>query len=233
MSAPYARARPGRRLGDAGVTIIELVVAMSLISAVALGATGLVRTAARAAQVHGDRLDTQQGLRRAIERITEELRWAEAAVADSACGPTGLCPDRVSVHIPGGNPYRQDQPYDVIFQHNPRQREVERRVGRGVNNLAALVDGVAVTYLDADSRPAVTPAAVTRIRIALTARPRDGPPFVLESEVGLRNHRVRLTSPSASPSATPVWRPSPRGVGQPAPGGGAAPLPSPGTPQAR
>lgn len=232
MGAPYARARPGRPLPDGGMTIIELVVTLSLISAVALGASGLVRVAGRAAQIHGDRLDAQQGLRRAMERITEELRWAEAAVADPRCGPTELCPDRVSVHIPGGNPYRQDQSYDVVFQHNPRQREVERRVGRGVNNLAAMVDGVAVTYLDAGSRPAVTPAAVTRIRIALTARPRDGPALVLESEVGLRNHRIQWSSPPAPPATRP-WRPSPRGFGQPAPGGGGVPPPPPGTPEAR
>ena len=232
MGAPHARAHPGRRLGDEGVTIIELVVALSLMSAVALGAWGLVRTAGRAVQIHGDRLDAQQGLRRAMERITEELRWAEAAMADTRCGPTGLCPDRVSVHIPGGNPYRQDQSYDVVFQHNPRQREVERRVGRGVNNLAAMVDGVAVTYLDTGGRPAVTPAAVTRIRIALTARPRDGPPLVLESEVGLRNHRIRWTSPPATPT-TPPWRPSPRGFGQPASGSGGVPPPPPGAPEAR
>ncbi len=232
MDTPRVLARPGRRRGDDGVTILELVVALSLVFAVALGASGLVRTATRAAQIHGDRLDVQQGLRRTMERITEELRWAEAAVADSRCGPIGLCPDRVSVHIPGGNPYRQDQPYDVLFQHNPRQREVERRVGRGVNNLAALVDGVAVTYLDADSRPAITPAAVTRIRIALTARPRDGPPLVLESEVGLRNHRIQRISPPAPPATRP-WRPSPRGFGQPASGGGGVPPPPPGTPEAR
>jgi prepilin-type N-terminal cleavage/methylation domain-containing protein len=232
MGAPYARARSGRPLPDGGMTIIELVVTLSLISAVALGASGLVRVAGRAAQIHGDRLDAQQGLRRAMERITEELRWAEAAVADPRCGPTGLCPDRVSVHIPGGNPYRQDQSYDVVFQHNPRQREVERRVGRGVNNLAAMVDGVAVTYLDAGSRPAVTPAAVTRIRITLTARPRDGSALVLESEVGLRNHRIQWTSPPAPPATRP-WRPSPRGFGQPASGGGGVPPPPPDTPEAR
>ncbi len=231
MGTPKTPAYPGRHPGDNGMTIIELVVALSLISAVALGASGLVRTAIRAAQIHGDRLDVQQGLRRAMERITEELRWAEAAVGDSRCGPTGLCPDRVTVHIPGGNPYRQDQPYDVVFQHNPRQREVERRVGRGVNNMAALVDDVAVMYLDAESRPAITPATVTRIRIALTARPRNGPPLVLESEVGLRNHRIQWIGPPATPPAPP-WRPSPRGVGQPASGGGAVPAP-PGTPEAR
>jgi hypothetical protein len=231
MGAPHARKRAPlqRHRADAGMTIIELVLALSLLSAVIVGASGLVRTAGLAAQIHGDRLEAQQAVRRAMERITEELRWAESVVADPACAPAGLCPDRVTVHIPVGNPYHQDQAYNVVFQHNPRQREVERRVGRGVNNLAALIDRVALTYLGADGLPTSTPAAVTRVRIALTARPHSGPPLMLESEVELRNYRA----PWPGPPAASVWRPSPRGFGLPVPRGGVAPLPPPGPSEPR
>jgi hypothetical protein len=173
------------------MTMIELVIALSLVSAVIVGATGLVRTAGLAARIQGDRLDTQQAVRRAVERITEELRWAESVVGDPACPPTGLCADHVTVHIPSGNPYHQDQAYDVRFQYNARQREAERRLGRGVNNLASLIDGVAITYIGPDDMPALDAASVTRIRVSLTARPRDGPPMQLEGEVALRNHRPR------------------------------------------
>ena len=219
----------GARSADGGLTIIELVIALSLTSMVVLSATGLVRTAGRAAQIQEDRLEAQQAVRRAMERITEELRSAEAVLPDPGCAPDGLCPDRVTVHIPVGNPYRQDQAYDVVFQHNARQREAERRVGRGVNNLAARIDAVSLTYLDANGLPAAIPSAVTRIRIAVTTRPRDGPPLVLESEVALRNHRA----PWIRPSVTPVWRPSPMGFSHPVVRNGFTPLGSPGPSEPR
>lgn len=197
-----------------GLSMLELIVALSLLALAATGLLGLVRVGTRTAQITENRLEAQQGARRAIERVIEELRWAEAVVPDAGCAPAGLCSDRVRVRIPSGNPYRRDQAYEVAFQHNPRQREIERRVGRGVNNLASAVDRVGMTYLDAEGVPAVAAADVARIRVALVVRPRGGPEAVIESEVALRNRRGAEPAP---PSPTPVWRPSPRRPDAPIP----------------
>lgn len=210
--------------------MIELILSLCLLSMAAVGLFGLLRTATRAAQITENRLEAQQGARRAIERVIEELRWAEAVVADPGCLPAGLCPDRVTVRIPSGNPYRQAVGYDVVFQHNPRQREIERRVGRGVNNLASAVQTVGITYLDAGGMPAVTASEVARIRVALVVTPRGGPSSVIESEVALRNRRVPRAAP---PSPTPVWRPSPRGVGEPIPADRIRPRVPPGPSEPR
>ena len=197
--------RTGAADDERGWSMIELVIALTLLAVAAAGLWGLSGTASRASALHAGRLDAQQGARRALERVTEELRWAAGVVADPGCGPSGLCADRVAVMVPPGNPYRRDQAYQVTFRYNPVQREVERRVGGGVNNLASLVDRVAFTYLDAARQPASSAAAVARIRVALTLVPRGGHAVTVESEVGLRNWRL----PYVRPSSSPAWRPTP------------------------
>jgi hypothetical protein len=166
------------------------MVALSLATLAIVGVAGLLRLTMRSAQLITNRLDAQQAARRGIDRVTEELRWAEAVLPESGCGPPGLCADRVRVRIPAGNPYRRDQPYDVLFQHNARQRELERRVSRTINNLASWIDRVDVTFLDAGGAPTDVPADVARVRIALLVTPPDGAPTIIESEVGLRNRRA-------------------------------------------
>lgn len=206
-----------------GLSLIELTMGLSLAAVAAAGLLGLARMASQAAVLVGDGLDGQQGARRALERVTEELRWAETVVADTTCAPSGLCPSRVRARIPAGNPYRLSESYEVVFQYNPRQREIERRLGRGVNNLASRIRAFEITYHDAEGAQTTVPAAVSRVRIALVAKGRSSRPVFIESEVSLRNHRLLRTMPTY----TPAWRPQPRGYGDPAP---AVPVLPPGPP---
>lgn len=217
---------PDRRRG---LSLIELTLALSLTAMAAAGLMGIARMASQAAVLVGDGLDGQQGTRRAMERVTEELRWAETVVADAACAPSGLCPSRVRVRIPSGNPYRRAESYEVVFQYNPRQREIERRLGRGVNNLASRIDALEITYHDAEGALTLIPSEVARIRIALVARARTSRPVYMESEISLRNRR----SPYTPPTHTPAWRPSPRGYGEPAQPAPTLPPGPPGPGEAR
>lgn len=207
------------RLSPGGFSIIELVVALTVLALALIGIGGLARTATRVSLFHGERLDAQQAARRAVERIIEELRWAEAVVADPLCAPTGLCAERVTVRIPPGNPYRQDQSYVVRFQHNPRQREVERRVGGGVNNLASLIQTVRFTFLDVHGLAAAGPDEVKRIHLTLIVAPPTSATVTIDSGVALRNVRVPAPTPPTGPTPSPAWRPAPRLPGIPVPAG--------------
>ncbi|MDR7481047.1 MAG: hypothetical protein QN183_12240 [Armatimonadota bacterium] len=195
----------------AGLTLLEVVLALGLAALAAAAWTGVLVAVLRSGVALEHRLDAQYHARRALERITEEARWAEAVVADPGCPPAGLCADRLTLRVPAGNPYRGLEAYEVRFQHNAPRQEVERRVGGGTNNLAGAIAGLTVTYLDADGLPAGEPATVTRVRVALTAARRGAPPLVAESDVLLRNRR-----PPPSPAPTPIGpRPSPRAPGAP------------------
>jgi hypothetical protein len=174
-----------------GWSLLELVLALSVLTLAAAALAGLARLTTLSLHVTVRRLDAQQAARRGIERVADELRWAEAVLPEPSCGAAGLCADRVRVSIPAGNPYRRDQPYEVLFQHNARQRELERRVGRTVNNLTSWIDRMVVSYLDAGGRAAGAAAEVTHVRIALVVAPPDSRPTVVETLVGLRNRRAR------------------------------------------
>ena len=196
-----------RRMEEAGWTMLELILSLSLAAAVVAATVGLARAVGVALALTESRLEVTQAARRGLERITEELRWAEAVVGDPACAPTLLCPTHVRVRIPSGNPYRRAAAYEVTFQHNGRQREVERRVGTGVNNLSANIDSVTFTYLTASGTPAVSPQTTATIRIGMQVRHRAGATLTIESAVGLRNYRVTY----ATPTPWSTWRPVPRG----------------------
>jgi hypothetical protein len=186
---------------------MEIVVSLSLAATVVAAAAGLARVVGRAAAAIDSRIEVTQAARRGLERITEELRWAEAVLDDPACPPALLCPNRVRVRIPAGNPYRRAAAYEVTFQYNGRQREVERRVGTGVNNLSANIDSVTFTYLTATGVPAVTAQSAAAVRISMQVRHRAGAALTIEGEVALRNRRL----PAAPLIPWPTWRPSPRG----------------------
>ena len=213
--------RPRRR---PGMTLVEIVVALALVSAALAGIFGVASMAVRFSATHGNRLDTQQAARRAFDRVTEELRWAERIVPDPACPPRGLCAERVSAYVPPGNPYRRDQAYDVTFQLNRRDAEIERTVNRGTNNVAAHITGFALSYLDALGRPAGVAHDVTHLRVLVTAAARGTYALSWEGSVALRNLRPIPSTPVPSP--TRVWRPTPRYRFEPAPMRSLTPAPS-------
>lgn len=209
----------GQRPRPAGHTTLELVVAVSVFGLAVAALGGFHATVAGLVRQQERRLDAQQSARRALERIVEELRWAEAILPDPGCSG-GLCGDRVRARVPEGNAYRRDQTYDVTFQYNPRQQEVERRVGLGVNNLASGIRRAVFAYLDAAGAPATAAADVVRVRVTVETRADSGSPVVLESEVGLRNRRL---PPATAPSTLAPVRPTPGRVFKPL---GPSPTPS-------
>ncbi len=206
---PQGFARPGRSV--LGATLIEAVLVLSLLALAAGALHGFLKVASVGTALTEQRLDLLQSARRGLERIAEEIRWAEAVVGVPTCGPTGLCADRVTVRIPAGNPYRADQPYEVTFQHNSRQREIERRVGGGTNNLSSHVERLELAYFDPDGRVAHAPESVVRVRVTATLRARGGHPLTLTGDAALRNRRPQ----APSSHRTPAWRPTPRGFMEP------------------
>jgi hypothetical protein len=195
----------------AGLTLLEVMLTVGLAAVAAAAWTGFLVTVLRTGAALEHRLDAQYHARRALARITEEARWAEAVVPDPLCPPAGLCTDRVTLRVPAGNPYRGLEAYEVRFHHNGSRQEVERRVGGGTNNLAAAIARFTVTYFDADGEPAADAAAVARIRVALVAVRAGAPPLPVQTDVLLRNRR-----PPPVPAPTPTGpRPSPRAPGEP------------------
>lgn len=197
----------GRQAG--GFTLVELAAGLALLGLTA-SAVYLTATASRSVQVLDRARETQQALRTALDRLAEELRWAEAVLPDPGC--RGLCADRLTAQVPAGNPLRGG-PYVVTFRRDARQREVERRVGRGVTNVAGSVDALAFAYFTGSGAPATRAEEVRRVAVLIEGSP---------GGVGTGRQRVavevflRNTSavgspgaPSPSPPPSPAARPTP------------------------
>lgn len=170
-----------------GMTLIEVLVVTALLG-VSLGAIfGTIRLAFDGMAMTERQLETQQSLRVALDRMTEELRWGEEVLADPLCG--GLCPDRVTVRVPPHNPRRPGQAYVVTFRRDVAQRELERRLGATVNNLAGAIERLDFRYFDAAGAVATQAAEVVRIEVSVTAAATGRRPLrTMATDVFLRNH---------------------------------------------
>ncbi len=172
-----------------GLTFIEFLVTLALVG-LALGAiAGMAQGTFRTLALTDRTLEVQQSARVAVDRMVEELRWAEEVLDDPGCG--GLCPDRISVRVSPHNPRRPGEAYVITFERDQVQRELERRLGRGVNNLAGSIERVAFRYFDAWGRAADDPREVMRVEVEVTASSTStSPPTARSVATGvfLRNH---------------------------------------------
>jgi Tfp pilus assembly protein PilW len=164
---------------QAGVTLIELLVALGL-SAVVLGTLAvLVITGARGARTTNDFLQAQAQVRAGLDQVTDEIRWAEGVTAASATA--------VTVRVPRTTPFSATSPYTVTFAYDPATRTITRQEDPDADGpilpgpavpvayLVVAADGSAglsYEYFDNNSIPlGATPldlSAVARVRIIVT-----------------------------------------------------------------
>ncbi len=178
---------------DSGLTLVEVIVTLAVLG-MALGAiAGMTRATFRSMLLTERTLEVQQNARVAVDRMVEELRWGEAVLADPLCG--GLCPDRITVRVSPHNPRRPGEAYTVTFQRDRAQRELERRIGLAVNNLAGSIESLSFRYFDPEGAPATRPQDVVRVEVTVVASETSPQPTsrTLVTDVFLRNR------PAASP----------------------------------
>lgn len=168
-----------RRLGEQGVTLLELVMAMAMFGLVAGAILGIISVGARSARVTSDMVQTQAQVRAALDNVVDEARWAQVVTAASATSVTLL--------VPQATPFAAGSPYTVTFAHDAVNSTLTRRVdidaggpiGPGpavpVAYRVARPDGsagLAFEYFDAagtslGSSPADL-AGIARVRITVT-----------------------------------------------------------------
>lgn len=165
--------------GSQGVTLLEMVIALSLLM-LALGAIyGLIAVGGRSARVTNEFVQTQAQVRAALDSVVDELRWGQAVTCASATSLTVLIPQ--DTPFSAASPYRVTFAYDVAADTLTRRQDAAGVVcpPAGVGEpLAYFIvgpdggDGIAFEYFDAAGRslgasPA-DPGAVARVRITVT-----------------------------------------------------------------
>jgi hypothetical protein len=181
---------------EAGLTLIEILVVVALISVVVGSLAVAAITGVRATRTTNDFLQTQAHVRAGLDQVTDEVRWAEAVIA---AGGTS-----VTVLVPQSTPFSSNSPYTVTFAYDALARTITRQedpdaLGPAPSGpavpLAYLVVqrdgaiGLSFEYFDRVATPlGIPPAdlnAVARVRILVTAT-RNGIARTLAGDVALR-----------------------------------------------
>lgn len=174
------RALPASLRGAQGVTLIELVVALSLLALVLGSIYGLVAVGGRSARTTNDFLQTQAHVRAALDNMVDEIRWAQAVTCASATA--------VTLSIPQDTPFSLTSPYRATFAYDSDAHTLTRREdpagigcpastsGRPLAHFigrAGGPDGLALEYFDATGISlGSTPASlesIARVRMTVTA----------------------------------------------------------------
>jgi Tfp pilus assembly protein PilW len=178
-SRPGAGSRGAPLRGQGGLTLIELVVAASLLVLVLGGIFAFVTTGGRSAQVTNDFVQTQAQVRAALDTVVDEVRWAQ----EVTCATEVL----VTLYVPRDTPFSATSPYRVTFHYDRATDTLTRRVdtaGTGCPDdpsgepiAHGLVrrdgsDGVVLEYFDntgqaLGSNPADL-TAIARVRMTVT-----------------------------------------------------------------
>ncbi len=164
-----------------GVTLLELLIALSLFAMVIGSIFAFVGTGGRSARVVNDFLQTQPQVRAALDNVVDEIRWAQSVTCASATSVTLL--------IPQDTPFSAASSYRVTFAYDAAADTVTRRedaagsgcppAGVGQPLAYSVVrpdgsDGLAFEYFDASgtslgSAPAdLTVIARVRLTVATT-----------------------------------------------------------------
>jgi len=180
ISRGLVQSLPASLRGARGVTLIELVVALSLLTLVLGSIFGLVTVGGRSARTTNDFLQTQAHVRAALDNMVDEIRWAQSITCATATVLTLL--------VPQDTPFSLTSPYRVTFAYDADAHTLTRRedsAGIGCPDstagrpLAHYIgrdggpDGLAFEYFDATgtslgSSPASL-ESIARVRMTVTA----------------------------------------------------------------
>jgi Tfp pilus assembly protein PilW len=155
---------------DAGrVHLAELLVALALTGLVLSGTVTVLAHGQRAYAHGAARAESQQSARVALLRMARELR--QAGSGGGSLPPIAVAePARVVIqHDLDGDGAASARGETVTWQLSAGV--LRRNAGAGAQPIVNGVRALAFSYLDADSRPTTSPAAVRRIVIAVTTEP--------------------------------------------------------------
>jgi len=197
--------KPPRYLGESGVTLLELLIALVLLGVVTAGVYAMVVSSANAARSTNAFLLTQAQVRAALDNIVDEARWASSV---DAAGPTS-----VTLKIPQDTPFSAASPYCVTFAYDAAQNTVTRQESpddpvagclppgppevlayhvvhpSGTGNPCGGTVGLCFEYFDAAGnslgQSPGSPADIARIRVVVSTT-RDGATRTFAGDVALR-----------------------------------------------
>lgn len=128
----------GRGSDQRGVTLLELVIAVSIFALAVGSIFSLISVGGRSIRVTNDFMQSQAQVRSAIDSLVDEMRWAQRLTAASSTS--------VTVFVPQHTPFSATSPYTVTFSYDAATRTVTRQVDPDADGPAAAGAAEPVAY---------------------------------------------------------------------------------------
>ena len=177
----------GRR-AEAGHSLVELLVATAVMGLLMAATLSLLQSGIAAWGWGAGRIEAQQAVRVALERMARELR-------ESGYDPTGAGIDAILVAEPARIVFQRDLNGNglidptrerVTYLLRPGETTLRRDAGGGAQPLAENVRRFSLSYLDSVGVPTADPERIASVRIEIEAG-RAGPEATMATQVTLRN----------------------------------------------
>jgi type II secretory pathway component PulJ len=176
------------RCAQAGHSLIDVLVATAVMGLLMSATLSLLQSGLAAWGWGTGRVEAQQAIRAALERMAHELR-------EAGYDPTGAGIEAVLVAETARIVFQRDLNGNglidptrerVTYVLRPRETTLRRDAGGGAQPLAESVRRFTLSYLDKDGAPTAEPARIATIRIEIEAG-RAGPEATMATVVALRN----------------------------------------------
>jgi hypothetical protein len=214
----------GRWRDTRGLTLLEIMVALAILIIALAAIWGLATNSIRSFGVGEDFLDIQQNARVALEKFSEEARWASGIVSGVPLGGPvclgGLCPDSVAFEVPDSNPLIPGCRYQVRFYRDAASNTFQRRIlpvsgscptpppqslASHVTNLVFLYCNAATPAVCVNSSTAIALDEIVRVNADIEVAKTSGGATQrrnVGTDAQLRNVAAVLATPMATPSPT-------------------------------
>ncbi len=189
-----------RRRPEAGMTLVELMVAVGIFALVAAALTAILFSSTRLGTRTSARADVQATSRQAMSLLTTELRQAGLDPTIPPVGIVGIVSgDSTSVHVradlnANGTLQTAEPSEDVTYTYVDSIGTLMRNPGTGSVAVMSGITDFRISYFDAANNPITTlpldatnAALVRSIGISLTAVEGEAAPVTLTTRVTLRN----------------------------------------------
>jgi type IV pilus assembly protein PilW len=177
----------GRR-AQTGHSLVDVLVATAVMGLLMSVTLTLLQSGLAAYGWGTGRVEAQQAVRAALERMARELR-------EAGYDPTGAGIEAVLVAEPARIVFQRDLNGNglidptrerVTYLLRPYETTLRRDAGGGAQPLAERVRRFTLSYLDKDGAPTADPVRITSVRIEIEAG-RAGPEAAMATLVTLRN----------------------------------------------
>jgi len=172
----------------AGYSLVEMLVAMAVTGLLMAATLTLLQSGIAAWGWGAGRVEAQQAVRAALERLAHELR-------EAGYDPAGAGIEAILVAEPARIVFQRDLNGNgvidptrerVSFLLRPGETTLRRDAGGGAQPLAESVRRFALSYLDSAAVPTTDPARIALVRIEIESG-RPGPEATMATLVTLRN----------------------------------------------